>query len=127
MGQKHIRLSFGGFKLAAVLLLIVALAACASVTFTRDAYRALAAAGSTYDMAMKSAGSLYKEGKIHDQQKAQIISVAGKYRLAYFTAIDALAAYEKNRTGTTKTNAEMAILSYQDALADLVKLINEFL
>jgi hypothetical protein len=71
---------------------------CVSLTtqedkFAKYSYNTLAAAGETYDALMKSAARLYKEGKINDEQKAEILDIATTYWVAYQTATDSLIAY----------------------------------
>lgn len=79
-------------SIAAVLVLAMAVIwGCAD--FTRNAYRTLAVSQATYDGTLTTLGSLYKEGKMTEEDKAKAVELGRLYKNAHNDAVSALEAY----------------------------------
>ena len=103
---------------------ILFIVACAS--FTKNAYRTLAAAGEGYNATMMTAADLYQQGKITDEQKDGIVKLGHRYRDAYHLAVDTLAAYEETRTTADEDMARKALLEFQAVAIDLTRLLQTY-
>ena len=94
-------------KLFMVMVIFLSLVACAG--FTKNTYRGIFLAGTTYDTAMKSVADLQGKGKITLAQRAEINRVANIYYVAYQISVDALYFYEQTKTQTSKDKVIQAI------------------
>lgn len=90
--------------LALTMVLTLALVGCATTHQNqlipkRAAYNTLKSAKIMKDAILTIAGQAYKEGKLTDKQKDEIIATGEKFRSAYNLAVDALilgASYEES-------------------------------
>ena len=107
-------------KELAVLVAVVLFAAIAScATFKQNTYTTLYSAGVTYDTAMSVAGDLYKQGKVTDAQKAEIIKYANPFYSAYHGAVDAFEVWNKVQTVESKDKMVTAMLEMMKKAASL--------
>ena len=90
-----------------IMVVFLSLVACAG--FTKNTYRGIFLAGTTYDTAMKSVADLQGKGKITLAQRAEINKVANIYYVAYQVSVDALYFYEQTKTQTSKDKVIQAI------------------
>lgn len=100
---------------------IIAPASQAKQAATQDspqttAYKALRSAADTYDATMKTVATLYKQGIISTDVKAQAIKYGNVFRTAYGRAIDVL------ESGGTPSMATVSA-----ALADLLNFLQPYL
>lgn len=93
------------FLVMAIFLAMVV--SCAG--FTKNTYRGIFLAGTTYDTAMKSVADLQAKGKITLAQRAEINKVANIYYVAYQVSVDALYFYEQTKTQSAKDKVIQAI------------------
>ena len=94
-------------KLFMVMVVFLGLVACAG--FTKNTYRGIFLAGTSYDAAMKSVADLQSKGKITLAQRTEINKVANIYYVAYQVSADALYFYEQTKTQTAKDKVIQAI------------------
>jgi hypothetical protein len=112
------------FNLAVCILLALFAVSCAS--FQRNTYRTLSIAKETYDVSMKSAADLYKQGKINDRQKTEIIRVGNEYRAAYFVAVDALVAYAATDASDDKEKLQTAMTEFAKVSRSFTQLLQKY-
>jgi hypothetical protein len=107
----------GGVAATALLLVFgLGLTCCAGKStgtdFVTDSYRALSAAGITYDAAMKSAAEAYQSGHITEAQKTEIVrygnAFAGAYHLAVVALEECVTAGASNASAQTKAVQALA-------------------
>jgi len=84
-------------RFAIILVLVLMVTACATASFSKNTYDTLASSADAYRASMQSAGDLYSNGMITEEQKTKIIVYGEDFWLAYHTAVDALEAYQLNR------------------------------
>ena len=78
--------------------------------FEKQAYNTVLVAGKTYDLTMKTAGSLYAEKKITEEQKKVIIAAGTIYYGAYQAAVEALLVYHNTKEKeSAKEKASLAV------------------
>jgi len=121
--MKHVRVS-------GVLALVVLLAFMVSCTgnFQKNSYRGLGAMSVSYDVALKSAADLHKQGYISDEGKAEIIKVANSYKDAHNAAVQAFQDYlnapadqKETKEGQAKVAMQASLAFYQELLGILTK------
>jgi len=99
------------------------LAACNTASdFAPNAYKALSAAGVTYDAIMKTAATAYQNKQITDEQKTAIVKYGDAFQGSYNLAVVALEEYvaAKNATGSTDTSkAISALMDVASRLSEL--------
>lgn len=120
-------MKFKNKTLSVVLCVALAVSIMACASFTKNAYRTLSVAGSTYDVGMRSAADLYQQGKITDGQKTEVVDVATQYRNAYIVAVDALVAYEKTDTAEDKDRVEAALTEFSKVSGQLISLLQKYI
>ena len=119
-----------GFVSLLVMMVVLFCSACTD--FEKNAHNTLLVAGKSYDLSMKTCGTLYKEGKITEQQKQKVVDLGTVYYGAYNGAVDALLIYHDTQGGdTAKQKVSTALTSmifkfndFVDAYNDIVKGIN---
>ena len=104
-------------KLGLVLVLLL-IASCAG--FSQSAYKGLVLSYHTYDGVLSSMGSLYKEGKVSEEQKAEAIKLGRVYAKAHNEAVGALATYEEAGGEANKDAYKVAAVAMGDALSALI-------
>lgn len=103
-----------------LLVLVAFLTACVSATPSVQCFKSVQGVAQTVDAAMNVAGDLYRQGKITDAQKAQILDVYGKYQKAAHLAIDGCQIVQ-DQGSADRLAADVGV-----AAADVVKLIQSF-
>jgi len=109
-------------KLFMVMVVFLGLVACAG--FTKNTYRGIFLAGTSYDAAMKSVADLQSKGKITLAQRAEINKVANVYYVAYQVSVDALYFYEQTKTQVAKDKIIFAIATMVSKWSELAGYIN---
>lgn len=110
-----------------VVLLLCLLAACSSLNFTRDGYRALTISFNAYDVALSGMGDLYREKLITDPVRDAAIKYGKAYKTAHNGAVKALATYEE-QGGEANKQAVLAGMSQASrALAELIAYCKPYL
>jgi len=100
------------------------MAGCAS--FTKNTYRALSVAKETREVGLSSMGDLYRQGKITEEQKDEIIKVGNEYRDAYLIAVDALVAYVTTEKAEDKTKLQTAMREFSTVSIKLTQLLQKY-
>jgi len=108
-----------------VMIMLLLVLGCA--TFSRDSYRVLTVSYQSYDATLSTLGSLYKEGKISEEQKADVVLLAEAYKIAHNEAVDVLAKYEESGRQGNKDAVTSAISNTSAALARLIAYVRPFL
>jgi hypothetical protein len=98
--------------------LVAVAASCA--TFTKDAYQSLSVSFQAYDATMRSVSDLYREGRVSEAQKRDVIAYGNLYVAAHNNAVQSLANYE--RTGAAEDKE-----AYLDCIADLSKRLSQLI
>lgn len=111
-------------KLFTLLVVITLLLGCA--TQQKNAYKILVVSHTTYDTVMKTAGDLYKQNKINDDQKDQIILIAESYKEAHNTAVTQLLVFKSSGKMSDEESYLRAVSSASLLLSDLINLVNSF-
>lgn len=93
---------------------------CTAANLEKNTYATLSVSQVTYDTALSTIGDLYKQGKIPEQTKAEIIEKAKKYKQAHNTAVAAFLAYKESGLVADQEN-------YLDTLSKASTLLAEFL
>ncbi len=112
-------------KFAVGVFLVVFLVGCAGATFTRDAYRSLTTAATTYETAMNAARDLDMRGMLNENLKFQIREVATKYHYAYHKAAECVVIYEETKDAGQKQQYLTFSKQATALLADLLVLVQE--
>jgi hypothetical protein len=107
-------------KLSMVGVIFLVLFTLSCATFTTTSYRTLAISNQTYDTTLTAMGALYKEGKITEEQKNEIIDLGRQYKKAHNDAVDIVVAYEEAGGVGDKDAVSAAVLKASGALADLI-------
>lgn len=102
-----------------IVLYVFILSHCSYTPDTiKTSYTTAEASKMAYDVAMKTAASLYHTGKINDIQKAEIIKIAKNYKQLHNTMVAALEVYI-----TEPSREEEFTKAYMNAMVELTKLI----
>lgn len=116
--------------LISFLILICSITFVGCNNFLKTSYDTVYMASVTYETSRSILGDLYKEGKINEEQKTQIVEIATKYYHAIMLAKKALIAYKKvedsgSQEGMDKARVVIieALDFMQSAETDLLKLI----
>ncbi len=111
------------------LLLVGSLVACADRTRVRVGYDALKIGAVLYDSSLKYAGAEYLAGRINEEQKDKVISIATRYRIAWLAAKAALVTYKQaERMGNQDMPKQQLILNTAvNGAAEAQKLLIEFM
>lgn len=116
--------------LISFLILICSITFVGCNNFLKTSYDTVYMASVTYETSRSILGDLYKEGKINEEQKTQIVEIATKYYHAIMLAKKALIAYKKvedsgGQEGMDKARVVIieALDFMQSAETDLLKLI----
>jgi len=123
-------------KCIAVIILSLFVISCAGhkVTFKEAAYKTLSAAATSYEQTMSALGDYYRQGKISEKEKAEIIEAANAYWSSYHSAVLAFEVYERFNTmggeqDKVKARQELdsALKDLNNALFELLKISNKYL
>lgn len=98
-------------------VLFAAIVSCA--TFKQNAYSTLYTAGVAYDTALTVAGDLYKQGKVTEAQKVEIIKYANPFYASYHAAVDAFEVWNKTQTTTDQSKLVTALKEILPKLTNL--------
>lgn len=109
-----------GFALAALVFVLGLLNGCASAPPSVQCFKTVQGIAQTVDTSMNVAGDLYRDGKITDAQKAQILDAYAKYQKAAHVAIDGCQVVQD------KDSADKLPQDVGQLAADLVRLIASF-
>lgn len=116
--------------LISFLILICSVAFVGCDNFLKISYDTVYMASVTYETSRSILGDLYKEGRINEEQKTQIVEVATKYYHAIMLAKKALIAYKKIEESKNPETLDKARIAVVEALnfmllveTDLLKLI----
>ena len=116
-----------GYYAVGTLVAYICLFMVGCASFQRNTYRTLSVAKETYDVSMKSAADLYKQGRINDQQKTDIIRVGNEYRAAYFVAVDALVAYAATEAASDKEKLQTAMTEFAKVSRSFTQLLQKYI
>ena len=105
-----------------ILILVVALAACAS--FTKTSYVTLHTSGDVYATAMQVVADLQGQGYIDQEKRNEINQVAKIYKEAHNAAVAALEIYVITKAAPDKDKLTMALIEVSVRWLDVAKLIN---
>ena len=111
---------------AIVLVLIVFLLASCGPNFAKNSFRTLSVSKATYEVILSSAGDMYKEGLLTEDQKNEFISVGHKYRDAQKVASDAAAAYMITESAENERQVEVALTAFNEIMAELFALARKY-
>ena len=112
----------------AMLILFVFISACAyNVGLVNTTYKLLKVSNISYDTAMKTAADLYVQGRITNDQKAEIIKIGKIFAGAHNAAVDALASYEETKSASEQEKMSVQIAIASKALGDMLALIKPYL
>ena len=107
-----------------VMLMVMAMLVVGCANFDQNAYKTLNTAKVTYTQTMSALGDLYKQGKITEAQKNNIIAVANVYYLAYNAAEKSYEVYHSNQTVANQDQLIALITDAAAKLGELLPLIN---
>ncbi len=107
------------------LIFIVALVSCA--TLVKNSSRTLSVASIAYEVSMKSANELYKQGKITEEEKVKILEIANPYYVAYHTASDALVAYMAVESEENEEKLSLAMVEFSKVLGNFMAYVQPLL
>lgn len=81
-----------------------------STDFTKITYRTIHTMGTMYDVLMRTAGELYKEKLITEEQKAQLIDLGYIYYGSYQGLVTAFETYEKSKNDEDKISITLMVI-----------------
>jgi len=113
-------------KLGISILVLVVLAATlvACEDFSKQAYRTMYLAGTSYDLGMKTVASLQAQGKVSPEQRANINKIANIFYASYMVGVDALKTYEMTKSSAAKDKLTIILSQIIAQWADLAALFN---
>lgn len=118
-------MKYARIKILVVLFLFaVTLAACS--TFVGNTYKTMYVTAQAYDTGMKVVADLQKQGKITDEQRAQINDTARKFWASYQIAAVTLSVYNKSQTEANKDSLVWAITEMSTKWKVFVEAVNAF-
>ncbi len=112
--------------LIGVLAIVVLAAFVACEDFTKQSYRIMFTAGTSYDLGMKTVASLQAQGKITLEQRAKINQVANVFYASYMVGVDALKTYELTKSVEAKDKLTLVLSQVLLKWPDLAALFNSF-
>lgn len=98
-----------------------------SEQFIETTYKILEASSIVYSNAMESASVLYREGKINEFQKHDILAIGTKFWSAYHAATDALIVYRKVQDAEGMAKINVALTEVSKVSGELLGYVNTFL
>ena len=111
-----------------LIVFVVGLVGCAyNPSLVRSTHDMLQVSKVSYETAMKTAAGLHKEGRIDNEQKAEIIAVARAYMTAHNEAVETLAVYEETKNKVELDRLELMIVRASEALSEILKLVEKYL
>jgi hypothetical protein len=120
---------FGGVKATKLPVLLLAfilafsLTACAG--FESNTYRTMYTLGTTYNAAMQSAGDLYRQGKMSDEQAQKIIKSANIFYASYQEAVVAFEVYKKTNSADVKEKLTTLLKELSQKYAEIFSYIEQ--
>lgn len=78
------------------LVILFILAACETATIQTRTYKTLSISQTTYDTLLSAAGDLYKQGKIDEVQKEEIVQIGKIYKQFHNAAVGALLKFNES-------------------------------
>lgn len=129
-------------RLIMILLLVVIISGCSGKFFTSEdedkvelptllgySVRVMEASKGMYDTVLSTSASLYKEGVIDEEQVADIIIVANRYKASHNTAQRAVSvwynAHVNNEPGIDPTSAIREVISLVSLAPEILNDIND--
>lgn len=107
------------------LILAFGLLATSCANFESVTYKTLYTTGIISDASMKSAGELYRQGKIDDEQVAKIIEMARIYYTAYHEAVVAFEIYRQTKSVTDKEKLIAVLNSLSEKFGEIKSYIDQ--
>lgn len=123
IGNKN--LFFIGLVLICIYAFMTYLSSCASLE--TNSYKTLAVSKTTYDTILSVAGTLYKEGKITETQKNEIITIGNKYKTAHNLAVTALLKYHDTKQLADQQDFIQKLGIASAALADFINTVQPYI
>lgn len=114
-------------RLLPIALLLLLVGCMHNVKLVTVSYNVLATSQASYDAAMKSVADLYKQGRISDDAKEKIVTVARTYSEAHNAAVKALDAYNTSGDASDEERLTQQILLANQALIDLLAIVKPYL
>jgi hypothetical protein len=102
----------------------MAFVACGSRTFIQNTYATMYIAGTTYDTAMKTISALQAQGKITQAQRDEVNKYANQFYVAYHSAVDAFATYQKTSSAADQDKLNVALAGIVSTWATLAANVN---
>lgn len=129
-------------RVIVILVLVMIMAGCGSTFFTSKdedkielptllgySVRVMEASQGMYDTILNSSADLYRQGVIDDEQVAEIIIIANKYKASHNTAQKAVSswynAYVNNEPGIDQASAITEVLNLVSLAPEIINDINE--
>jgi hypothetical protein len=109
------------------LIMAIGLSGCASNDFLTNSYNTLNTVGTSYDVAMTSAGEMYRQGHLTEQQKENVIAAAEVVYTSFQAAVAAVQVYEATEGKSGKEAVTAAINQMLDSYNQFIELVNGFI
>ncbi len=108
-----------------IALFCLLIAACATVEKTT--YTTLTVSQTTYDTTLSALGDLYKQGKITDDQKQEIIDKAREYKTAHNLAVTAFLKYKQSGVAADEEDYLVTLSKATSLLAEFIELARPYI
>jgi len=107
-------------------LALLLLFGCAG-NFTTNVYKGLAVSKATYDNGLSMAGDLYKQGKMSETDKANIIKYGNTYMLLHNQVVVSLLDYQATESAEAKDKTTTYLAQASAALSKLLDIIQPYI
>lgn len=115
-------------KLMVFCALAFMLVSCAyNLGYVNTTYDLLAVSKASYEMAIRTAIDLEKQGRITAEEKARIFAIGRDFATAHNAAVEALAQYEEYSFLAGQDELEKNIEIAAQALSNLLKIVKPYL
>jgi hypothetical protein len=110
-----------------ILLLSLAISACATVSFERNAVNVLSNAATVYENAMPVIGDLAKKGLLSDEERTAALQAGLIFWSAYHEAELALEVYHATKTAEAEAKLETALKALADRMGAFYEVLKPLL
>jgi hypothetical protein len=113
------------FNLASFIMLMILLSGCAS-KMEQTTYSTLAISQTTYETTLSIIGDLYKQGKVPEAVKDEIVAKAREYRKAHNLTVEAFLLYKQSEEIAKEKDYLVNLTRTTVLLTELLQLVEPY-
>lgn len=117
-------------KIITGLILIITsgmIVSCSAARMENNVFKTLSVSQVTYDSALSTVGDLYKQGKLSEDTKQEIIEKAREYKQAHNTAVSAFLKYKESGLLDDEEDYLTKFAKASSLLAEFIRLAKPYI